>query len=189
MLEKITLQRLIGEENTDIFEMEAIKLEMIMENLLRLRNTIQKEVVNNKLVYATTLRDNIIFLSDIASIAPEYYSSIYQAFSSIIDGRFKNNKLLKKIGESVKKPISQVRDNQIRVFYKPLENDIYLILGAVVKKIDCAPYYISYIKNVSITAYNFLEKYLNMSDNEKELLLKDGENITNQAINILTKRK
>lgn len=189
LLETITLKKLQNEENTDIFKNEEINLKNIMKNLCCIRDNLKKEIVNNKLVYATTSCNNTIFLNDISAIAPEYYNSIYQAFSSIIDGRFKNNKRLVKLGENIKKPICQVRDNQIRIFYKQLENNLYLILGTVVKKIDCSPHYVSYINNISTISSTFLEQYIKMDSNEKRELLSKGENITQEVTKILTKRR
>ena len=114
--DKITLKKLQLEENTNLFKSEEEKLDFIMKNLFRLRDTVKKEIINNKLIYATTSGNNVIFLNDISAMPFEYYNDINQAFTSIIDGRFKNNKRLTKLGENIKRPICQVRYNQIRIF-------------------------------------------------------------------------
>ena len=187
--DKMTLKKLQLEDDTDIFKSEEEKLDFIMKNLFRLRDNVKKEIIINKLVYATTSGNNVIFLNDISAMPFEYYNDINQAFTSIIDGRFKNNKRLTKLGENIKRPICQVRYNQIRIFYKQLETDLYLIIGTVIKKIDCSPHYVSYINNISTISSSFYDNYINMTDKAREELLLKGDNITKEVFKILTKRR
>lgn len=126
------------------------------------------DIPKNKLLFLTTNGGRIRVFENIDSIDPKCYPALSELFNSIIEGTFRERKSLAG-GNNKFSGILEVRNLEymLRVFYRPVSDNYYAILGAIIKKTNKSSHYRTGIRSM-INNYN----------QQKELLeegLKDPE--------------
>lgn len=109
------------------------------------------EVKENKLIFLPTLKGEIRIMKDLSDISIEYYDNFYKLLVSIRTGTFKNVKMI--TGDANLSGLIEVKDTKTRIFFKRLNDDCYVVIGAIVKKVDVDAYY-----RVLLTEYKTLYK-------------------------------
>ena len=190
-LEKITLKKLQEEENTSFFKEEELKYNNTVKYLKELIDSRQQDNLNlnNKVIYSFTAASNVNFINSLEKIPTEYYTSIKNAFLSIFDGTFKNNKRIGKNDDGFYSPLLQVRDNDIRIYYLKISANLYLIIDVIVKKVSTSKNYSNYVRRISKDAYNNREQFLNLNEKEKEQFINKNIEITDQINELLNQKK
>ena len=91
-----------------------------------------KEIEDNTILYYDFLKERNIIYSDITkgNIPKEYYNDIIQGLDMIKSGNVRNK------ASSIRriKKVKKIRVNDIRITYKNISNNIYVILGIFCKK-------------------------------------------------------
>ena len=189
-LELVTLKKLEYEENT-LFEEEKSKINNIIDNLHYLQICTQEDNVyeENKLIYLTTMYGNNVFVNSLEKISNEYYDSILNAFDSLKNGSFKNNKRIGKNDDGFDSPLYQVRDNQIRIFYLKISPNLYLVADVIVKKYAVRNSYSHYIRQLSKSALSQIKQFLMLQPSQQEKIINDNMNVTSSINSILIDKK
>lgn len=99
-------------------------------------NENNKEIVNNIFYLHTPNTETSYLERDLKSFPEEYLSKVKELLE-----RKKYNELLRDMDEPLKshkqlRKFSELRDDQVRIIYKHIFNNNYLIIGAFVKKTD-----------------------------------------------------
>lgn len=181
-LEDVTLKKMIYEAGCELFENEKCKIDFILSNLFRLRDSyvVKNEVSYNKIIYTKTDLNNVNFLSDLDKIPSDFYENVGNAFNSILDGSFKNMKRLGKSDEGFACALFQVRDSDIRIFYSTFDFDVYIVGGVIVKKVSTSRDYSTYVRKISRDI-----KACKESLSGKKYDLEEHDNITKEVIKTL----
>ncbi len=135
------IKELLKEDNISINERklcdnlishEKRKIEYIRKSLLtKEENTL--DVEQNNIILVPTLAGNIRIIDDLEHIPNDYYEGFKELINSIIDGSFKNVKMLKMDTSS---PIFEVKAFKIRVVFARLNVNTFALITAFVKKSD-----------------------------------------------------
>lgn len=191
VLEHITLRKLKYEEDSDLFDSEEKRIQTIIENLKTLRYVKESDnlLEQNKLIYLQTDSGNINFLDDLEKIDKSYYSLILKAFNSIIDGTFKNNKRIGKVGEGFYSPLLQVRVDEIRIFYLKVAPNLYMIIDVIFKNFDKNKKYEDFIREISKKAAIQRSLFLEMSELEQKKIIDSHLLITSNIEDTLKCKK
>lgn len=181
-LENVTLKKMIYEASDCDFSFEKEKINFILSNLFRLRDSyvVKNEVSYNKIIYTKTDLNNVNFLSDLDKIPSDFYENVGNAFNSILDGSFKNMKRLGKSDEGFACALFQVRDSDIRIYYSTLDSDIYIVGGVILKKVSTSRDYSTYVRKISRDI-----KACKESLSGKKYDLEEHDNITKEVIKTL----
>ena len=111
---------------------EKRKIDYLRNSLLtKEENTL--DVEHNNIVLVPTLAGNIRITDDLEHIPNDYYEGFKELIDSIIDGSFKNVKMLK-VDSST--PIFEVKAFKIRVVFARLNVNTFALITAFVKKSD-----------------------------------------------------
>lgn len=191
ILEQITLKKLKYEENSELFKNEEKRIERIIENLKTLRYTKESDnlLEQNKIIYLQTDSGNVNFLNDLEKIDKSYYNSILKAFESIIDGTFKENKRIGKVGEGFCSPLLQVRVDEIRIFYIKVAPNIYMVIDVIVKNYDKNKKYEEFIREISKKASIERKEFLEMSKEKQADTIIFNDTITSIIYETLNSKK
>lgn len=184
--EYITLKKLKKEDRTSTLLLEEeVRITKIIDNLNDIKNRqISKEnSTNNKLIYLTKPSSNINFLDSLNNIPNEQYDAVYNAFQSIFNNTFRDNKQL------VSSPLSRVRSDAIRVYYLQVIANLYLIVDVEVKKIVNSNRHGDYIKRISKEALIFKNTFLNLDSNNQNKIITEHELVTEKIISTLTNKE
>ena len=128
------------EELTELIKEEKKKIEILKEiKEIILKKEIEEEVEEqtekeNKIILAPNENGNIFILEDLKKIPPEFYEEVKGLIDSIINGRFKR---MKKFGRGTNAKIggnSEVRGTKIRIVFRRLNADTYVLFYLFLKK-------------------------------------------------------
>ena len=186
ILENITLKKLKKEDRTsEILLDEELRINNIIKNLNNIKNNqiSADNIINNRLIYLTKPSGNINFLDSLDDIPNEQYESVYNAFLSICNNTFRDNK------QFVSCPLSRVRSDSIRIYYLQVTSNLYLIADVKVKKLVNSNRYNEYIKRISKEASIQKNYFLSLDSNSQNKMIADHEVITQQIISSLTAKE
>ena len=165
MLEKILKD--ISEKDIDYKEYNNCKLEClkminyIKEYVNKLNSSSENKSISrkNQIVFLKTSNDNICVKNDITKDMPsEFYQDVLEVVESIKDGTFKNVKSFNNY--RLLTGLYEVKYHDVRLTFKRLSKDIYILIHAFVKKCYTSSQY-----------YNMLESRYAIFKSQQELLL------------------
>ena len=138
-------------ESDDIsyYQIEYDQLKEKVDNLKKYLKDLQmnkqvKSKKENKIIFLKTDTGNNCFMNDLLkNVDPHYYRSMKELLESIKNGEFKNVKSF--IGNRFLVGLSEVKGYQTRIIFKRLKSDLYIVMQAIVKKMDNSQHYRSTI--------------------------------------------
>lgn len=170
----------------ELFTCEYNNLSSRINLLMSLKNESINEI--NHLIYLKNYSNNpTIFKSIENNITNENYELLDGLFCSIEDGTFKNNKLINKGNSSYSYTFSEVKDDQLRITYMKLKNNLYLILDCFTKKFQTSSIYKTNIES-SLKSYQRQKDIINELLNNEEFI-KENDDITLRIHEILRQKK
>ncbi len=136
------------------------------------------------LVYSKTAAGKVVILKDFKREPMESYREFLYLFESILSGNLKNLKYLN--NPLFKEPLYEVKYNETRIFFIPLKGNVYLMVGALVKKVKNSSYYFNFLVNIYNIACLNKDEIISNLDN-KEFI--DAENKISDEIKKLLKKE
>ncbi len=128
---------------------------------------------------------NYIIDQDLKEIPLEFYNNISMLITEMENNKFRNRKRFKN-DDKKKYNFSEVRDKSIRIIYKQLNDNIYLIASIFIKKCMINKSYSEHIINISNIFISQKNNILNELDNEH--LFKEESNKFEEIKRILRRR-
>ena len=144
-------------DSTEKEEIKMFKDEVLFEqqkisyydNLLKPKEEeitqVEEEETQNKLIFVPTNGGNIRIFDEIDHIPDTYYELFAELFLSIKDGTFKNVKRF--TNNAALSGLSEVKDTQVRVVFARIDEDVYAVITAFVKKTQRDKGYLDSLKN------------------------------------------
>ena len=176
----------LSEEEIDLcnktIEKESKKINYIKSKLIVEEKEAEVEEEKNNIVLIPTLYGNIRIIDDLEHIPSEYYAGFKGLIDSIIDGTFKNVKVLANNSELA--GVTEVKDFKIRVIFMRLNNNTYGLVTAFVKKFDTDKLNQESLAG-KIREYHSMESKLKEKLNDPEFLEENEKNVQ-QLWNILS---
>ena len=173
------------------YKKEVMKLENLIQQILNYKRELLKDEVleeqkvdENILIYAKDTKGEPIIYSDLKRLE-ENYEYILKTLYALQNG---DSKFLKCIVSNLKnKKIIESRLDQVRLLSYHLKDNIYVVLGVVIKKCDLDA---KFSKQLILKKNIFLEQkdYLDMIANNQELLEEEQHN-TERLIEYLNENK
>jgi len=146
---------------------KKIKVIKDIKKLLLEKIVLDEEKVNfNKIVFLETDSGNVYAMDDLDnnSVPTDYYEGFLELIKSIEDGTFKNFKFIDSNNNELAS-ISEVKGFKRRVIFDRVGTDVYVIIGAFIKKSDNDKRY-----------RNFLSNRVNVYSKNKDYILKMIQN-------------
>ena len=133
-------------EYRELIDNEKLKISYLNEAL-----DYEEEAINvehkNKLVLVPTVGGSIRVIEEIKNMAPEYHEQFLSLINSIVDGTFKNVKVL--TGNKELTGIPEVKGHQTRVVFARIDKNTYALITAFIKKTTSNRIYVdSLVKKV-----------------------------------------
>lgn len=135
------------------------------------------------LVYSKTEAGNVVLLKDLKREAPESYDDFLSLFESIAKGQFKSPKILTNLPLSV----TQVRHNNARITFEILDENVFLITGAFIKKVMSSKFYKNNLYN--ILKNSEMSKSYILNNLNTQSFIDEQEEITKEVYSLLRGEK
>lgn len=125
-----------------------------------------EEAVSNKLIFLKSKTGRVKVFDDLECIDRSCYAGIFKLCNSIVDGTFRDVKRFS-AANRVLGGLHEVRDipSKTRVFFAPLVPGCYVLIGAMVKKVDRDAYYLESVKNYNTSFQRYRNKLINSLQN------------------------
>ncbi|MGN0973759.1 MAG: hypothetical protein ACI4OT_03360 [Bacilli bacterium] len=188
----------LAETSSDKEELKILKREI--QNIEDKKNLIYdyKDALENqqiaelvdkkaKIFYTLTNRGNVKLLGDIKEIPSEVYDDFNVLFESIRTGKFKNPKVIKSGNRFYGNPFMEVKLKQARITFEILSQDIIVVTGAFVKKVQTSKRYNSIMINNKQLFLANKEELLAKKDNKQ--FIESQNKITEEVSKIFRKEK
>ena len=138
--------------------------EVLLENV-----SLNEEKVNlNRIVFLETSSGNVYAMDDLDnnSVPTDYYEGFLELIKSIEDNTFKNFKFIDGNNNELGS-ISEVKGFKRRIIFDRVGTDIYVIIGAFIKKSDNDKRYRNFLSNRVNTYSKSKDHILKMIHNEE----------------------
>lgn len=158
IIKEINLYRILADEayvNKEVeMVLEAKNLILDLENklnYLKNKNDSKQVIVNEekncRIIFLDTSSLRTYFLEDIKGL-DEYYDSFNKIFSSLESGNPYDVRYFGSVDKNLE-GLAETRDlsGKTRIFFKKLTEDTYIVIGAIVKKVDRTYGYKNQIEN------------------------------------------
>ena len=156
-----------------IIEKENRKIDYIKSKLIKSEKEEVEQEEKNIIVFAPTQSSNPRVIDELEHIPSEYYEGFKELFESIVDGTFKNVKML--TNNSALVGISEVKAFKIRVVFKRISNNAYAVITAFVKKSDTDKLYLESLEN-KVREYKTVENKIKELVKDPEFLKENEQN-------------
>ena len=135
------------------------KKEAVKEEIKEIEEDKEKEPIRN-LLYTRRNEQFTYIESDLKDIPEEYYDRTENLLKNFKDGTLSVDKIRALASNSKFKGFRELKEDQVRIVFKEIGNNNYLILGASVKKVD----------SDSLMLSKLVNRYRKLTDEEIEIL-------------------
>lgn len=184
--DSLTLDDLKEFRNEIVLLNEKIKVIKGIKEVLLEKIVLNNDKVNlNKIVFLETDSGNIYAMDDLDnnSVPTDYYEGFLELIKSIEDNSFKNFKFIDSNNNELA-GICEVKGFKKRVIFDRIGADIYVILGAFIKKTDKDKKYMNFLKN-RVSAYSKSKDYI-LSRIKDEEYIKENKKVLEDIYELLS---
>lgn len=157
----------------------------LLELVLEEEDELGENNAHNHLILDSTSGGNIRLLEQLSSIPQEYYHKFLILVKSIENGSFKGNKPMS--GNSNLSGLWEVKLHKVRIIYKRLNENDYVLLGAFVKKFFTDKHYNQNLERIYL---EYLSKESRLQQLATDLdFVKENDNYVEELYRLLGQRQ
>ena len=159
---------ILSKEDLEDFKRDILDIQRKISTIFKISNDnnleskidkLEEETLNN-IIFLETDFGNIYALNDLDNnrVPTEYYQDFYNLIRSIEDGTFKRVKKFTDLPYG----IAEVRSSDTRVIFDRIGPNIYIIIGALIKKVKLDRAYMEFLKTRVLTYRDKRDEIVNL---------------------------
>ena len=173
-------------EIEDLIQQEERKKNLLKGKIEKKQEEKEEEIdEKNEIILVPTISGNIRIVDELEHIPMEYYEGFKELINSIVDGTFKNVKVL--TNDRYLMGICEVKLFKIRVVFSRLSKNKYALITAFMKKSDTDKLYLESLKS-KVFDFHKMESTLKELI-KKEDFLKQNEESVKEMYSLLEKKE